>query len=164
MNPDKRIIIDELLARVNKSSFVLVFDYTTVSVPQFGGLRSQLAESGAQCHVAKNNFMSKVLAEAGLPAIDDSLVGQTAFITGESDIVGAAKALTSFVKTAKKGKIKVGILDGAVISAAQIEELGNLPSRETLLAMVLGTINGAASALARVIQAHVDKESGESAE
>lgn len=163
MNPDKRIIIDELLARVNSSPFVIVFDYTGVTVPDFGGLRNELANCEAECHVAKNNFMRKVIEEAKLPDISEVLVGQTAFITGKSDVVGAAKALTTFIKSSKKGTIKIGILDGAILSAAQVTELGNLPSRETLLAMVLGTINGAASALARVIQAHVDKENGEEA-
>ena len=164
MNPDKRIIIDELLARVNASPFVLVFDYTGVTVPAFSALRADLANSGAQCHVAKNNFMKKVLEEANLPDISDVLKGQTAFITGDNDVVGAAKALNEFIKKNKKGTVKIGILDGAVLAAAQVVELGNLPSRDTLLAMVLGTINGAASALARVIQAHVDQENGTSAE
>lgn len=160
MNPDKRIIIDELLARVNGSPFVIVFDYTGITVPEFGGLRSELANCEAECHVAKNNFMCKVFAEANLPDISENLIGQTAFITGKSDVVGAAKALNTFIKASKKGVVKIGILDGAVLSAAQVIELGNLPSRETLLAMVLGTINGAGSALARVIQAYVDKEGG----
>lgn len=160
MNPDKRIIIDELLARVNSSPFVIVFDYTGVTVPEFGALRSELANSEAECHVAKNNFMRKVFEEAKLPDISEVLVGQTAFVTGNSDVVGAAKAINTFIKGNKKGVVKIGILDGAILSAAQVTELGNLPSRETLLAMVLGTINGAASALARVIQAHVDKENG----
>lgn len=164
MNPDKRIIIDELLARVNASSFVIVFDYTTITVPQFSQIRQELDACGAQCHVAKNNFMSKVFAEANLPQVDEVLVGQTAFVTGESDVVGAAKVLNEFIKKNKKGSIRIGILDNAILSAAQVVELGNLPSRETLLAMLLGTINGAASALARVIQAHVDQENGDSAE
>lgn len=164
MNPDKRIIIDELLERVNSSPFVLVFDYTKILVPEFSAIRNDLAACGAQCHVAKNNFMRKVIAEAGLPDIGEVLVGQTAFITGESDVAGAAKVITTFIKAKKKGEIKVGILDGAVLSADQVTALGNLPSREVLLGMLLGTINGAASALARVIQAHVDKENGDSAE
>lgn len=160
MNPDKRIIIDELLARVNGSPFVIVFDYTGITVPEFADLRTDLANSESECHVAKNNFMTKVFEEAKLPDISETLVGQTAFITGKSDVVGAAKALNTFIKAKKKGVTKIGILDGAILSAAQVTELGNLPSRETLLAMVLGTINGAGSALARVIQAYADKEKG----
>ena len=57
MNPDKRIIIDDLTARVNASPFLIVVDYTSITVPEFTNLRSALAACGAQCHVAKNNFM-----------------------------------------------------------------------------------------------------------
>ena len=89
MNPDKKIIIDELLERVNASPFVLVVEYTGMTVPQFTELRNRLAATGAECHVAKNTYMKKALAEAGLPDTGDSLVGQTAFVTGESDVAAA---------------------------------------------------------------------------
>ena len=93
MNPDKRIIIDDLTARVNASPFLIVVDYTAITVPEFTNLRSALAASGAQCHVAKNNFMRTALTDAGLPDIGEHLVGQTAFITGASDVAGAASSL-----------------------------------------------------------------------
>ena len=96
MNPDKRIIIDDLTARVNASPFLIVVDYTAITVPEFTNLRSALAASGAQCHVAKNNFMRTALTDAGLPDIGEHLVGQTAFITGASDVAGAAKAINTF--------------------------------------------------------------------
>ena len=134
MNPDKRIIIDDLTA------------------------------SGAQCHVAKNNFMRTALTDAGLPDIGEHLVGQTAFITGASDVAGAAKAINTFNKASKKAEYKVAILDGAVLTADQIRAIGDLPPRDQLLAKLLGTINAAGSALARVIQAYVDKENGGSEE
>ena len=78
MNPDKRIIIDDLTARVNASPFLIVVDYTSITVPEFTNLRSALAACGAQCHVAKNNFMRTALTDAGLPDIGEHLVGQTA--------------------------------------------------------------------------------------
>ena len=86
MNPDKRIIIDDLTARVNASPFLIVVDYTSITVPEFTNLRSALAACGAQCHVAKNNFMRTALTDAGLPDIGEHLVGQTAFVTGASDV------------------------------------------------------------------------------
>lgn len=164
MNPDKRIIIDDLTARVNASPFLIVMDYTKVTVPEFSGLRNALAACGAQCHVAKNNFMRTALTEAGLPDIGEHLVGQTAFITGTSDVAATAKAVNTFTKAAKKGDYKVAILDGAVLTADQIRAIGDLPPRDILLATLLGTINAAGSALARVIQAYVDKENGGSEE
>ncbi|MFR1411350.1 MAG: 50S ribosomal protein L10 [Akkermansia sp.] len=72
MNPDKRIIIDDLTARVNASPFLIVVDYTAITVPEFTNLRSALAASGAQCHVAKNNFMRTALTDAGLPTLGNT--------------------------------------------------------------------------------------------
>ena len=104
------------------------------------------------------------LTDAGLPDIGEHLVGQTAFITGASDVAGAAKAINTFNKASKKAEYKVAILDGAVLTADQIRAIGDLPPRDQLLAKLLGTINAAGSALARVIQAYVDKENGGSEE
>lgn len=160
MNPDKLIIIEDLTARVNASPFLIVIDYTKVTVPEFTDLRAKLSATGAQCHVAKNNFMRKALTDAGLPDIGEHLTGQTAFITGSSDIVGAAKVINLFNKASKKADYKVGLLDGAVLTPEAVKSIGDLPSREALLATLLGTINAAGSALARVIQAYVDKENG----
>lgn len=151
MNPDKKIIIDQLLERVNESPFVLVVDYTGMTVPQFDELRSRLSEGGAECHVAKNRYMKRALAEAGLPEMDDTLAGQTAFVTGESDVCGAAKAVKNFAKEFEKPAVKGGILDGEILDEAQIKALADLPPREVLLATLLGVINQPASMLARVL-------------
>lgn len=164
MNPDKKYIIDELFERVNSSPFVLVVDYTGMTVPEFNELRNRLNENGSECHVAKNTYMRKALESAELPDISEHLLGQTAFVTGESDVCGAAKTIKNFVKEFKKPEVKTGILDGDVLDAAQITALADLPSREVLLSQLLAvinapatklvrTINEPASSLARVIQA-----------
>lgn len=160
VNPDKGVIIDSLLAKVNASPFLLVIDYTGVTVPEFTTLRAELAAAGASCMVAKNTFMTKAIAQAGLPDISASLKGQTAYVMGDSDVCAAAKVVNGFAKKSKKAPYLTGILDGAELSPDKIKALGDLPSREVLLATLLGTINGAGSALARVIQAYVDKENG----
>lgn len=164
VNADKGIIIENLLAKVNASPFLLVIDYTGVTVPEFTNLRANLAAAGASCMVAKNTFMSKAIVQAGLPDISASLKGQTAYVMGDSDVCAAAKVINAFAKTSKKAPYKTGILDGAELAPEKIKALGDLPSREVLLATLLGTINGAGSALARVIQAYVDKENGGAAE
>ena len=151
MNPDKQIIIDQLLERVNASPFVLVVEYTGMSVPQFCELRNRLSEGGAECHVAKNTHMKRVLTEAGLPDLSESLVGQTAFVTGEQDVCAAAKAVANFTKEFKMPAIKGGVLDGSELDAAQVQELAKLPSREVLLGQLLGVINAPATKLLRTI-------------
>ena len=151
MNPDKKIIIDELLERVNASPFVLVVEYTGMPVPQFSELRTRLSAACAECHVAKNTYMKKAFAEAGLPDTGDALVGQTAFVTGESDVAAAAKVLKSFEKEFQKPAIKLGVLDGDILDEAQVKAIADLPSREVLLATLLATINAPASQLVRTI-------------
>ena len=82
VNADKETIVANLLEKVNASPFLVVIDYTGVTVPEFTKLRASLADAGASCMVAKNSFMSKALAEAGLPDISAALKGQTAYVTG----------------------------------------------------------------------------------
>lgn len=151
MNPDKKIIVDELLERVNGSPFLLVVDYNGMTVPEFSELRNRLAETGSECHVGKNRYMRIAIKEAGLPSLDDDLKGQTAFVTGEEDVCGAAKVIKNFAKEFKKPEVKSGILDGDVLNASQIEALADLPSRDQLLAQLLAVINAPASKLVRTI-------------
>ena len=151
MNPDKEIIIQELLDRVNSSPFVLVVDYGGMTVPEFNDLRNRLSEGGAECHVAKNTYMKRALTDAGLPDISENLKGQTAFVTGEEDVCGAAKALANFAKEFSKPEIKAGVLDGNPLDADEIKALAKLPPREVLLAQLLGVLNAPASKLLRTI-------------
>lgn len=152
-NPDKQIIIDSLLARVNSSPYVIVIDYTGLTVTQFTELRNRLGATDAKATVAKNSYVKKALAEAGLPDIGESLVGQTAFVTGNSEVFAAAKVIKNFEKEFKKPEFKVGILDGAVLTAEKLKAIADIPSREAVLSQLLSVINEPAARIARVIQA-----------
>ena len=152
MNPDKKVIIDALLEKVNASPYVLVVDYTGMTVPQFSELRNRLGAAGAECHVAKNTYMKKALAEAGLPDIGEGLVGQTAFVTGDSEVFAAAKAIKNFEKEFKKPEMKVGILGDAVLDADKLKAIAEIPSREAVLSQLLATILEPSTRIARVIQ------------
>jgi large subunit ribosomal protein L10 len=152
-NPDKKIIIDGLLERVNGSPFLIVIDYTGLTVGQFTELRNRLGASGAKATVAKNSYVKKALAEAGLPDIAEGLVGQTAFITGSSEVFAAAKVVKNFEKEFKKPEFKIGILDGAILTADKLKSIADIPSREAVLSQLLGLINEPATRIARVLNA-----------
>lgn len=158
MNPDKKIIIDGLLDRVNASPYVIVIEYTGLTVTQFTELRNRLSDAGSSCLVAKNSYMRKALAEAGLPDIAADLVGQTAFVMGDSEIFAAAKVIKNFEKEFKKPEMKVGILDGAVLDAAKLKSIADIPSREAILSQLLALINEPAASIARVIKAKFNPE------
>ncbi len=161
MNPDKKVILSGLLERVNASPYVIVIDYTGLTVHQFTDLRNRLDAGGARCTVAKNSYMRKVLAEAGLPDISEGLTGQTAFVMGEAEVFAAAKAIKNFEKEFKKPEMKIGLLGNAVLDSEKLKAIADIPSREAVLSQLLGTILEPASMIARVIKNKFDPD-GES--
>ncbi len=152
MKADNQVFIDQIVERINASPFLIVVDYTGLTVGQFTEFRDKLRENGAHCQVAKNSYVKRAATTAELPeGLSDLLVGQTAVITGESDVVGAAKAIKDFAKTTEKPEVKGGVLDGAILDVAGISQLADLPSREALLSQLLGLLSQPATSLARIL-------------
>jgi large subunit ribosomal protein L10 len=168
MHPEKANIVEDLTGRLNSSPFLFVADYTGLRVDQFADLRTRLFNVGARCHVVKNTFLRRAVSEAGLPELDE-LKGQSAIIIGDKDVAAAAKVLKTFAAEFKKPSIKTGIVDRIVVSTEQIQVIADLPSRDVLLATLLGVLqapatqlvrvlNEPAASLARVIKAYADKQ------
>ena len=148
----KSILIEDLLAKVNASPFMFVVDYTGLTVDKFSELRKRLREAGAEVHVYKNRLIKKATERAGCPAeLADSLKGQTAVVTGEKDVCAAAKVMKTFSDQFEKPQIKAGVMDGKYLDAAGIKVLADLPSREVLLATLLGVLQAPASKLVRLL-------------
>ncbi len=164
MNPDKKIIINGLLDRVNASPYLIVIDYTGLTVQQFTELRNRLGAGGANCTVAKNSYMRKALAEAGMPDIGTDLTGQMAYIMGDSEIFSAAKVIKNFEKEFKKPEMKVGILGNAILDAEALKGIADIPSREAVLSQLLATILEPATRIARVVKAKFDPDGDDSAD
>jgi large subunit ribosomal protein L10 len=169
MRPEKASIVSEIAQKLNRSPFVLVADYQRMNVNHFANLRDRLARSGAEVHVVKNSFLRRAISDSGLPDVGDQLKGQTALVTGDKDAAPVAKILKTFATEFKIAAVKIGIVDKSVLSTQQIDELAELPSREVLLAQLLGLLllpatklvrllNEPASALARLLNAKAEKE------
>ena len=168
MHPAKETIVEDLQSKLNASPFLFVADYTGLKVAQFAELRTRLWNVGARCHVVKNTFLRRAAKSAGLPELD-GLKGQTAIVVGDKDVAAAAKVLKNFTAEFKKPEMKTGVVDRLVVSTEQIKAIADLPSREVLLATLLGTLNAPASqlvrvlnepasSLARLLQAKADKD------
>jgi large subunit ribosomal protein L10 len=169
MRPEKANIVSDLSARLKRSPFVLVTDYQRMKVADFGELRNRLAPTGAEVHVVKNNYLKRAMTDSGFPDLGDKLAGQTALVTGEKDVAPVAKIFKSFTTEFKIAALKIGFVDHAVLSKAELEALADLPPREVLRAQLLGLLlspatrlvrllNEPASALARVLKAKSEKE------
>jgi large subunit ribosomal protein L10 len=174
MRPEKTSIVSDLTEKLKQSPFVLVTDYQHMKVADFSELRNRLAPTGAEMHVVKNNFLKRAMADCGFPDVSDQLVGQTAVVTGEKDVAPVAKIFKTFATEFKIAALRLGFVDRAVLSTADLEKLAELPPREILLAQLLGLflspatrlvrlLNEPGAALARLLNAKAQKE-GTSAE
>ena len=168
MRPEKAAIVSDLSEKLKGSPFLLVTDYQRMKVDQFGELRNRLAPAGAEVRVVKNSFLKRAMADSGMPDVADKLTGQTAIVMGDKDVAPVAKILKMFAAEFKIAAMKIGIVDKAVLSTSDVEALAELPSRDILLAQLLGLfqapatrlvriLNEPASAFARLLQAKADK-------
>jgi large subunit ribosomal protein L10 len=150
---EKVAVVEEVTAKLNGSSAVLVTEYRGMSVGQLAALRRQLRPAGGEYKVYKNTLASFAATEAGMPDLADLLVGPTAitFVTG--DAAAVAKALRDAAKASPMLVLKGGVIGGKAISGKDVEALADLPSREVLLAKFAGALQAPLVKTAGLLQA-----------
>jgi len=158
----KQQVVAQLAERIQGSVAGIIVDYKGITVEDDTKLRKELRENGVKYTVVKNTLIKRAAEKAGLNGIDDVLNGTSAIATSAEDYVAAARILQQFADKHDNFKVKTGYLDNEVISLDKIQSLAKLPSREVLLANVLGAFQAPIASFARAIQAVVDK-SGEAA-
>ena len=143
-----------------KDKPVFLFGFRALTVADFSAFRAKLAGLNAECHVVKNSLIRKAAAELGYKALSEAEIQQsTVLVSGEGDAVAMAKAITELIKDTidaeKKPRvtIKLGYLDGQLLSADDVKALAELPPREVLLAQLLGLLQAPAGQLVRVLNA-----------
>lgn len=145
----------EMLASIKEDldgvSAMWVVDYRGLTVKEMQQLRREIRETGSVLKVYKNTLVHLALSEAELPTLDDMLAGPSAFVFSGNDVAASAKALKTFAKANENLEIKGGLMEGAAVSAAEVEAIASLPSREQLMAQIAGAISGVARGLATTI-------------
>ena len=153
MRAEKISMLKEVQTKLSGSSYFFLTNYKGLSVSKSDDLRKRLRGAKARFQVVQNKHFGKAAAGCGLPAIDPSVLrGPSALVYGEGDVVQAAKILKDFIKENEKPAIKIGGLQGQILSSADVESLAALPSREVLLGQVVGTIAAPMSRLVGVLQ------------
>lgn len=142
----------ETLAQIKEDlkdvSAVWVVDYRGLTVKEIQQLRRNIREVGGVMKVYKNTLMHRALADLELANMDAILEGPSAFIFAGEDAVAAAKAVKEYAKGNKKLEIKGGMMEGQFLTAAEVEAVAALPSKEQLLGQIAGAISGVARGLA----------------
>ena len=157
----KKQIVADLSEKLAKSCAGVVVDYKGISVTDDTKLRKELREAGVDYFVVKNTLLSRAIAGTDLEEMNGVLEGTTAIAISENDYVASARILKKYADEHENFTIKAGFLDGKCIGLEKIEALAKLPSREVLLATVLGAFNAPIAAFARAVQAIVDKNGEE---
>ncbi len=157
----KQQAVAELAERIRNSVAGVIVDYKGITVEDDTKLRKELRENGVKYTVIKNTLIKRAAEQAELNGIDDVLNGTSAIATSEEDYVAAARILQKFADAHENFSVKTGYLDNEVISLDKIKSLAKLPSREVLLANVLGAFQAPIASFARAVQAIVDKNGEE---
>ena len=157
MRAEKTSILQEVRGKLSGSSFFFLTNYKGLTVGKTDDLRRRLRGAKADFTVVPNKQFSLAAKECGYADLSkEALKGPSALVYGKGDVVAAAKVLKDFIKeNDKKPALKVGGLQGAVLSATDVESLAALPSRESLLGQVVGTIAAPMTQLVGVLQQKV---------
>lgn len=148
----KEAAVADLADRMSRSSIAIATDFSGLSVNQVTALRKQLRDVGVEYKVVKNRIAAIAAEKSGVPSFKEILEGATGVVFGYDDVVAAAKAVDEYVKqTRAELKIRSGVMNGALITPAQVSALAALPPKEQLVAKLLGQMNAPIAGLVHVL-------------
>lgn len=153
----KQAVVAQLKEQLESAKGVVLTSYKGLTVAQDTELRRELREAGVSYHVVKNTMLRIAAKEAGIEGIEEHLEGTTAFAFSTEDAVAPAKVIRGFIKKNKLEDaevltVKVGMVEGKVIGVDEVKALAALPSREELIAKLLGSMNAPISNTVNVLQ------------
>tara|TARA_Y100001934_G_C12288871_1_gene743710 strand:- start:192 stop:722 length:531 start_codon:yes stop_codon:yes gene_type:complete len=143
--------VEELTAALSNAKAIYLADFTGLDVAKVTGLRNKLRDAEVGYQVVKNRLAKRAAAKAGISGLDEHLIGPTAIAFTNEDPIAPAKILQDFADEDDAFSIKLGFMDGQVLSPEEIKALSKLPSREELLGKVLGSVQSPMYGLAGVL-------------
>lgn len=143
---NKQEVVAEVHEKLTKATAVFLADFRGMTVEKATTLRNDLRGAAVEYQVIKNTLLEIASADTETAALVPHFKGPTAVAITYTDPVAAAKVLTKYAKDQQAAfKLKAGVLSGKTISVADIQALADLPSREVLIAKMLGSMNAPAS-------------------
>lgn len=147
----KAKVVEDIKDRLSRSKGTVMVDYKGVTVEEDTELRKQFRAASIDYKVLKNTLINRAAKELNLDDMSSFLAGPTAIAFSYDDPVAGAKIISDFIKKTSKMDIKVGVLDGKVIDKDEVKALASLPSKEVLIAKMLGSMNAPISGLVQVL-------------
>ena len=145
---NKKAVVEEIKSKIQNAKAVVFVDYKGTNVSQDTAMRKAMREAGNEYKVYKNRLMLRALNELGITGFDEELNNTTAVAISSSDEVAPARIIAEAAKTNENLKVKCGILNGEKIDAEYVNKLASIPSKDVLIAQLLGMIQAPIRGLA----------------
>ena len=160
---DKKAVVAEVSAQVANAQTIVVAEYRGMEVGDLTVLRAKAREQGVYLRVLKNTLARRAVAETAFAGLAEHMTGPLIYSIG-TDAVAPAKVLSDFAKTNEKLVLRAGSYGGKVLDKSSVQALAAIPSREVLLAQLLGVMQAPISGFARVLAAIAEQKGGAPAE
>ncbi len=148
---NKKQVVESIKAKITESKSVLLVDYKGLTVAQDTELRNAFRKAGVEYKVLKNTLVRKAFNELGVNDFDSDLNGPTAVAFGSDEITPAKTVMAEIKKLEDKIKVKSGYVDGNRVDVAEVKALASMPSKEELVAKMLGSMQAPISNFAGVL-------------
>lgn len=161
----KKAKVEQLTELIKASVSGVLVDYKGITVEEDTKLRKELREAGVNYFVEKNTLLSRAFKNCGIEGFDETLNGTTAIALSNEDQTAPARILGKFAETAGEAKfnLKAGYVEGVVYDQTGVQALSKIPSKDVLLAQLVGSLQGPIQKLAATVKAVADKKSEEAA-
>jgi large subunit ribosomal protein L10 len=156
---DKKAVVAEVSAQVANAQTIVVAEYSGIEVGHLTVLRAKAREQGVYLRVLKNTLARRAVADTAFAGLTEQLTGPLIYSIG-TDPVAPAKVLSDFAKTNDKLVLRAGSYSGKVLDKAGVQALASVPSKEVLLAQLLGLMQSPISRFARVLAAISEQKAG----
>lgn len=155
----KQAKVEKLTNLIKNSVSGVIVDYEGITVDKDSKLRRDLREAGVNYFVEKNSLLRFAMTNVGLEQLNDVLKGTTAIALSDDDQTAPARILGKFAESNKeKFNIKAGFIEGEIYDAAGVMALSKIPSKDVLLSMLVGSLQGPMQKLAATLQAVADSK------
>lgn len=157
----KKAVVAAIAEKMEKAQSMILIDYRGITVADDTALRAKYRKENVEYAVLKNTMISKAAAQLGIEGLDQYLEGPTAVAFGYDDPVAPARIAASYINSAKKTSFKCGLVDKKVLDAKGVTALSELPSKEVLIARIMGSLNAPISKFTYCIEAIRKQQAGE---
>ena len=154
----KKELVEQIKGELKEAKSIVFVDYRGITVAEDTAMRREFRENGVTYKVFKNRLLVRALNDLGMTDYDPKMFEGTTAVAFSADEVAPARIFCDNATKLKKMAVKFGYVNGKHMNQAQVEELAKIPSKEVLIAMLLGTLNAPVSALARALNAIAEKQ------